>query len=141
MNTINDTPRTTEAVGTAESWVKARLGFVEVVHADFSRTLELGMERYRLITLKQDAEIAGLRAELEDERAECLEQARLNGMGAQREAALLGKIEILRRALEEIASYDNGSVHGPGICPYGCDTPHIAQLALCNTGYHAQPKP
>ena len=39
--------------------------------------------------------------ELAAERAECLEQARLNGMGAQREAALLGKIEIMKRALDK----------------------------------------
>lgn len=101
---------------------------------EFARGLERDMERYRLTALKQDAEIMCLRAELEDERAECLEQARLNGMGAQREAALLGKIEAMRRALEEIASHDKDSSHGPGICPYGCDTPWIARNALDKTG-------
>jgi hypothetical protein len=106
---------------------------------EFARGLERDMERYRLTTLKQDAEIMCLRAELEDERAECLEQARLNAMGAEREAALLGKIEIMRKVLEEIASYDNGSVHGSGICHYGCDTPYIAQLALYKTGHHTDP--
>jgi len=75
-------------------------------------------------------DMAEIELELAAERAECLEQARLNGMGAEREAALLGKIEILRRALEEIASYDRGSKHGEGICPYGCDTPWIAKTAL-----------
>lgn len=35
-------------------------------------------------------------------------------------------------ALEEIAKYDKDkhSKFGEGICPYGCDTPHIAQTAL-----------
>lgn len=55
------------------------------------------------------AEMAGLRAEL---RAD------------------VEKIQILARALEEIASYDRDSKHGEGICPYGCDTPWIAKTAL-----------
>lgn len=33
-------------------------------------------------------------------------------------------------ALHEIARYDKDSKHGQGICPYGCDCPHIAQTAL-----------
>lgn len=75
-----------------------------------------------------------MRTELAAERAECLEQARLNGMGSEREATLLGKIEVMRRALEEIASYDKDSKHGEGICPYGCDTPWIARTALSKAG-------
>jgi multidrug resistance efflux pump len=39
----------------------------------------------------------------------------------------------LRAALEEIARYDRDSPHGPGVCRYGCDTPHIAQTALAET--------
>jgi hypothetical protein len=37
-----------------------------------------------------------------------------------------------KAALEEIAKYDKDkhSKFGEGICPYGCDTPHIAQEAL-----------
>ena len=41
----------------------------------------------------------------------------------QREGELVG-------ALKTIASYDEHSKHGEGICPYGCDTPHIARAAL-----------
>lgn len=120
MNSPSDTPLTDtqNAYGYAWNW------------AEFARGLERDMERYRLTTLKQDAEIMSLRAELEDERAECLEQARLNGMGGEREAALLGKIEVMRRALEEIAGFDRDSQHGKGACPYGCRTPQIAQIAL-----------
>lgn len=44
-------------------------------------------------------------------------------------AALL-EIINLKAALREISSYDKDSVLGRGICPYGCDTPHIAQQAL-----------
>lgn len=39
----------------------------------------------------------------------------------------------LREALRQIADYDSGvhqSQFGKGICPYGCDTPSIAQAAL-----------
>lgn len=36
----------------------------------------------------------------------------------------------LREALALISSYDSDSKHGKGICPYGCDTPYIAQSAL-----------
>ncbi len=36
----------------------------------------------------------------------------------------------LRAALQTIASYDQTSPHGEGICPYGCDCPQIARLAL-----------
>ena len=129
MNAESNTPLTDHqnAYGYSWNW------------PEFARGLERDMERYRLTTLKQDAEIMCLRANLEDERDECLEQARLNGMGAEREAALLGKIEMMRRALEEIASYDNVITSGlPGICPYGCDTPSIAQTALDNAGFALQ---
>lgn len=94
-----------------------------------------GLDDQYLATFYEDRrERDSLLAKLTAERAECLEQARLNGMGAEREAALLGKIEILRRALEEIASYDKDSSHGEGICPYGCDTPCIARTALSKAG-------
>lgn len=33
-------------------------------------------------------------------------------------------------ALQLIAGYDKGSKFGEGICPYGCDTPHIAKEVL-----------
>lgn len=45
-----------------------------------------------------------LYAEIEKLRAEVQEQARLNGMGAERKLALQAKVERLREALEDIAS-------------------------------------
>lgn len=45
---------------------------------------------------------------------------------------LEAQLLIARLALDEIASYDKDSKHGNGICPYGCDTPHIAQDAIKN---------
>ena len=38
------------------------------------------------------------------------------------------ELERVRAALERIARYGND-----GICPFGCDTPHIAQAALTAT--------
>lgn len=45
---------------------------------------------------EKDARIAELQAELAAARKECEEQARLNGMGSEREAALYAEIERLR---------------------------------------------
>ncbi len=39
------------------------------------------------------------------------------------------EVARLRGALERIAKYGDN-----GICPYGCDTPHIAQAALTPQG-------
>ncbi len=43
---------------------------------------------------------------------------------------LEGELTALRVALKDIASYDQTSPHGEGICPYGCDCPQIARVAL-----------
>ena len=43
--------------------------------------------------------------------------------------ALRDEVSRLRGALERIAKYGDN-----GICPYGCDTPHIAQVALTPQG-------
>ena len=45
------------------------------------------------------SEVLELLDRLEAAESECLEQARLNGMGSEREAALMTKIDRLRRAL------------------------------------------
>ena len=47
-------------------------------------------------------------------------------------AAMEADNAAMREALETIASYDKNSGK-TGICPYGCDTPHIAQTALALT--------
>ena len=39
------------------------------------------------------------------------------------------EVKRLREALQAIAAYGND-----GICPYGCDTPHIARAALAGEG-------
>ena len=50
----------------------------------------------------QSQAIERLKKELSEARAECLEQARLNGMGSEREAKLLAEIEILRKTIERL---------------------------------------
>ncbi len=46
------------------------------------------------------AEIIELLDRLEAAESECLEQARLNGMGASREAALMAKLEVAEKEVE-----------------------------------------
>lgn len=48
-------------------------------------------------------EIERLRASLEEAEAECFEQARLNGMGSEREAALMAKLEMAERGRDDVA--------------------------------------
>ena len=48
-------------------------------------------------------EIERLRASLEEAEAECFEQARLNGMGSEREAALMAKLEMAERERDDVA--------------------------------------
>lgn len=46
----------------------------------------------------------------------------------------VGKLEnqrdALLKALTLISEYDERSSYGEGICPYGCDCPHIAKEAI-----------
>ena len=50
--------------------------------------------------------------------------------GPQEKLSLADGSDLLIAALEEIARYDKDSKFGGGICPYGCDSPHIARTAL-----------
>lgn len=61
--------------------------------------------------------------------------ARLVALRAAGEIAELERENVrMKAALKTIASYDQHSYFGPGICTYGCDSPQIAQAALilCN---------
>ena len=67
-------------------------------------------ERYRLKTLSQDAELAEVREQLRlanidffNTQAELEEQARLLGMGGEREARLITERDHYRQAIEEIS--------------------------------------
>ncbi len=55
--------------------------------------------------------------------------SRMEGQAAAVIRNLMGENERLREAVKTIASYDEDS-GASGICPYGCDTPYIAQAAL-----------
>jgi len=44
--------------------------------------------------------------------------------------SLTAENEQLRKTLLNIASYGEEPLGNDGICPYGCDTPHIAKTAL-----------
>ncbi len=54
---------------------------------------------------KLQREIESLRARLTESEAECLEQARLNGMGSEREARLMARVAELERELESNDEY------------------------------------
>ena len=45
-------------------------------------------------------------------------------------ATLTAENKQLRKTLLDIASYGEAPLGNDGICPYGCDTPHIALKAL-----------
>ena len=68
-----------------------------------------------------------------------IESRRNRGMMMEYAIRLCRKLETenarLKVALEEIAKYDKTPFTADpkeGICPYGCDTPSIAQSALEN---------
>ena len=73
-----------------------RLEAAEAVLKDFGTTaqeVECWLERYRSIEREAEA----LRTRLEAAEADALEQARLNGMGGEREAALMAKLEAAEK--------------------------------------------
>ena len=73
-----------------------RLEAAESVLKDFGTTaqeVECWLERYRCIEREAEA----LRTRLEAAEADALEQARLNGMGGEREAALMAKLEAAEK--------------------------------------------
>ena len=68
-------------------------------------------ERYRLKTLSQDAELAEVREQLRlanidffNTQAELEEQARLLGMGGEREAKLITERDYYKQAIEHIST-------------------------------------
>ena len=69
------------------------------------------------------------------EAAKAIQAIDLKNNNAYREqvATLQAELERVRAALERIARYGND-----GICPFGCDTPHIAQAALTATSQEGQ---
>lgn len=62
-------------------------------------------------------------------RAEIIEKWRPGGAHIDVYDMILSKLSTYKRALELVAKYDEFSDE-EGICPYGCDTPHIAKGAL-----------
>jgi hypothetical protein len=113
------------------------------VPSSFARTLErelaeakrdLDDAEERLVPLIELVERHTLESEESFETEDVLEghykerdDLRTRLTAAERRLALADE---LAGALEIIASYDKDGKHGDGICPYGCDTPHIARSAL-----------
>ena len=101
-----------------------------------TRRAEIGEAGRRFMGWKK------LRATIQAQAEEIEEQARVNGKGGEREAALLAGVDVLekrdlsraREALETISGYKARSQY-PGCCPYGCDAPSIADTALAALAY------
>jgi hypothetical protein len=79
---MSDTPRTEASA----YWFHGR----RVVDIDGSRTLEV--------------ELAAMTDERDEARAEALEQARLNGMGSEREARLMAQVQEARAELARLTT-------------------------------------
>jgi hypothetical protein len=77
---MSDTPRTEASA----YWFHGR----RVVDIDGSRTLEV--------------ELAAMTGECDEARAEALEQARLNGIGSEREARLMARVQEARAELARL---------------------------------------
>ena len=92
-------------------------------------------------TIKLELQLADIQSQLtqrtaELEAAKAIQAIDLKNNNAYREqvATLQAELERVRAALVRIARYGKD-----GICPYGCDTPHIAQAALTATSQPAPP--
>ena len=92
-------------------------------------------------------EINELLDRLEDAEPECLEQARLNGMGAEREAALLSKLEAaekerdaLRSKIAEMWRQEPvGTLHDDGYFVWSTPRPYESNFAGWRTKLYALP--
>ena len=89
-----------------------REGHVDFENADLFIASERPQEDAAFYAAVNSATVIELLDRLESAESDCLEQARLNGMGASREAALLAKLEAaekerdaLRAAMEKIADW------------------------------------
>lgn len=70
-------------------------------------------------------ELAALRAERDGLRKACADWIKNDRAVCQERDDLHAERDKYRAALEKIAAYGTD-----GICPFGCDTPHIARDAL-----------
>ena len=91
-----------------------RLEAAESVLKDFGTTaqeVECWLERYRCI----EREAESLRTRLEAAEADALEQARLNGMGGEREAALMAKLEAAEKERDALRAENAGAQPTPSV--------------------------
>ena len=83
-----------------------REGHVDFENADLFIASERPQEDAAFYAAVNSATVIELLDRLESAESDCLEQARLNGMGASREAALLAKLEAAEKSdAESIAMY------------------------------------
>jgi hypothetical protein len=119
----------------AEAYGKMRF-HAQDMETELTSTQSLLKEREKEVAMLRDALV---KAQIASDgwRRDDSDQLQIAAHDARREALSLispvpyiplSIVEPLVKALAEIAKYDNSTTLG--ICPYGCDTPHIAQTAL-----------
>jgi uncharacterized protein YoaH (UPF0181 family) len=84
-----------------------------------------GLSVGEAIQLLAATELAALRAERDGLRKACADWIKNDRAVCQERDDLHAERDKYRAALEKIAAYGTD-----GICPFGCDTPHIARDAL-----------
>lgn len=90
-----------------------------------------------LLKAQYDALLQNSKAELAAERAECLEQSRLNGMGAERELKLmahrdsaLAALEVVREKVAFIGNVAHAEGDTAGICDHVVEALAAADAVL-----------
>lgn len=92
---MSDTPETDSNQYPADTFTGAG-GKTPVVHADFARRLECERDDAKLLLEKEVSAHANTIRDLQEKEDEVLEQARLIGMGAEREAKLMAERDLWR---------------------------------------------
>lgn len=97
------------------------------------KTVESSLIEAVQLNIDLQDEIQSLQEQLAESQKECEEQARLNGMGSEREAKLLGEIERLRRENEGLISEVEDLHEESNIWPEWAET--ILKIVRKYTGY------
>ena len=133
MININELRRLAQAatphVGRACKYQDAhwlREGHVDFENADLFIASERPQEDAAFYAAANPATVIELLDRLEDAKSDALEQARLNGMGASREAALMAKLEVAEKERDNLrAKIEAMENQEPVVSVWRCDNGHI----------------
>ena len=103
-----------------------REGHVDFENADLFIASERPQEDAAFYAAANPATVIELLDRLEDAKSDALEQARLNGMGASREAALMAKLEVAEKERDNLrAKIEAMENQEPVVSVWRCDNGHI----------------